>query len=75
MFSGETAEAILAEVREEISTVLAGIQGQESEIADAVARTHDLVTRNRDLFVSARPALAGTAASTVTGPEYMGYAL
>jgi hypothetical protein len=75
MFSGETAEAILAEVREEISTVLAGIQGQESEIADAVARTRDLVTRNRDLFVSARPALAGAAASTVTGPEYMGYAL
>ena len=72
-FSGETAEAVVSQLREAMSKLVELIGGQEAKISYALTNTHSLVTGGREGFVSKRPALAAATARDVRGPEYMGY--
>jgi len=72
-FGGESAEAVVGQLREAIAKLVEYIQQQESKISNALTNTHRLVAADRASFVSGRPALAAATARNVAGPEYMGY--
>jgi hypothetical protein len=64
-FSGETAEAVISQVREALSTLASEIRKQEQKIASAMTSCSSYVVAHRSSFVAARPTLAGATASTV----------
>ncbi|HEX6075563.1 MAG TPA: hypothetical protein VFZ32_09915 [Micromonosporaceae bacterium] len=72
-FSGETPGAVISQMREAISKLKAEIDGQEAKIAGAVSGACELVSGNRDLFVSKQPKLAGATPANIRGPAYLGY--
>jgi len=72
-FSGESAEAVINAMRQGIHKLYEAIGATEQRIAKALGDVHTLVGANRDLFVARRPALAGTTAGTITGPDGLGY--
>jgi hypothetical protein len=72
-FSGESAGAVISQMRQAITMLADDINAEEQKIARAMNNTHSIVLDSRSAFVSNRPLLAGANAKDITGPEFMGY--
>lgn len=72
---GNTADAVIASMREAMDTLVTHIATQESFIADLLARVLQMVAADRTAFLAKRPLLAGANPSNVTSPAYMGYSV
>lgn len=72
-FSGESASAVVSQMRMAISKLTEYIIEQESKIAQAMAATHKVLAGERKNVVFPRPALADATRGNITSPEFMGY--
>jgi hypothetical protein len=72
-FSGESAQAVIAEMREAANHLAKKIGEQEMRIASALRDTCAVVDAKPGLFRSDRPALVDGIPNDLTSPEYMGY--
>jgi hypothetical protein len=72
-FSGETAHAVVAEMREAVGHLTMKINEQEVRIADALRGMCAVVEAEPSLFRAGRPALVDGLTSDLTSPTYMGY--
>lgn len=73
-FSGESAGAVIAQMRTAITMLADDIASQEAKIAKAMNQTYGTVTGGRTSFVSNRPLLAGVDVANVKGDQGIGYA-
>ncbi len=73
-FSGESAGAVIAQMRTAITLLADDIASQEAKIAKAMNDTYRTVTAGRTSFVSNRPLLADANAGNVKGDQGLGYA-
>jgi hypothetical protein len=73
-FSGESAGAVIAQMRTAIKLLADDIASQEAKIAKAMNETYGTVTSGRTSFVSNRPLLADANAGNVKGDQGLGYA-
>lgn len=73
-FSGESAGAVISQMRQAISMLADDINTEEQKITRAMKDTHSIVQMSRSAFVSKRPLLAGADAKDITGDGFMGYA-
>lgn len=73
-FSGESAGAVIAQMRTAITMLAHDIASQEAKIAKAMNDTYGTVTGGRRSFVSNRPLLADANAGNVKGDRGLGYA-
>jgi hypothetical protein len=71
-FKGETAEAVLREVRRSVSETIGQIQQAEQQIAGVVEQMRATIAQRRELFVSPRPKLADADRNNVRTGEYLG---
>jgi len=74
LFSGESAAAVIAQMRTAIKLLADDIAAQEAKIAKAMNETYSTVTGGRASFVSKRPLLADATAGNVKGDQGLGYA-
>ncbi|HEU0240645.1 MAG TPA: hypothetical protein VFR11_15405 [Micromonosporaceae bacterium] len=72
-FSGETAGAVISQMRQAISMLADDISGQERKIATAMTDSYATVRGSHSAFVSNRPLLAGANAGNVTTDAFLGY--
>ena len=73
-FSGESAGAVIAQMRTAITMLADDIASQEAKIAKAMNYTYGTVAGGRTSFVSNRPLLADANARNVKGDQGLGYA-
>jgi hypothetical protein len=71
-FSGESAEAVISSMRDAITKLTQEIGNVEHKISGALDNVHRVLTGNRSLFVSPRPALADATPGDIKSPAYMG---
>jgi hypothetical protein len=73
-FSGETAAAVVDQMRTAIAKLADDINTQEQKIAKALGDTYHSVTNLRTWFVANRPLLADATAGNVNSDTGLGYA-
>ena len=73
-YQGETAEAVVTQVRRSVSELLGHIQQAEQKIANALDGMRATMSQHRELFVAPRPKLADATRTDVRDGEYLGRA-
>jgi hypothetical protein len=73
-FHGETAEAVISEMRDAIAMLATYAQQEEAKVADGMSGLLRALHGERSSFVAKRPDLANATPQNVTGPLHMGYA-
>jgi hypothetical protein len=71
-FDGQTAAAVVEQVRDGLNRLAALTNATERVVADALASSAATLAANRSRFVAPAPALARATAATVTGPSGLG---
>lgn len=72
-FSGESASAVVSQMRMAISKLTEYIIEQESKIAQAMTGTYKVLAGERKNVVFPRPALADATRDNIASPKFMGY--
>jgi hypothetical protein len=73
-FHGETAEAVIAELRDGIAMLVGYAMEEEAKVAEGMTGLLQAVQGDESAYVSKKPELAGATKENVTGPLFMGFA-
>jgi hypothetical protein len=73
-FHGETAEAVIAEMRDAVAMLASYAMEEEAKVAEGMTGLLHAVQSDKSSYVSKKPELTGATRENVTGPLFMGYA-
>ncbi|GIF12391.1 hypothetical protein [Actinoplanes teichomyceticus] len=71
-YHGETAEAVIEQMRHGVAEAISEIQHGEQMIATALRQTHASMSEHRGLFVAPRPKLLDATPGSVFDDRYLG---
>jgi hypothetical protein len=71
-YHGETAEAVISEVRRGVSDAIAEIQHAQQKVANALDNMSNAVSQHRPLFIAPQPTLVHATPRDVFTDKYLG---